>query len=396
MNKENKILAVFLFLFITSLFFILTNFLKFKFGLEIAGGTILYYDADISKIQKERVNENLQAIKDLIERRINYLGISEIKVSYSQSGRITVEIPHIKDPELAKKTIGETPILEFRIPLQVGTETLFVPSELTGKYLKSANVEINPQTGFPVVALEFDREGSRIFSELTEKYQGKPIAIYLDDRLVSAPIVKEKITTGKAIIEGNFNLDEARDLASKLKQGALPVSLKLVGSNVVNPLLGNEILKNGILGGILGILLVMAFMVLFYKNQGLIADIALLFYIVFNLFLYKLFGVNLSIAGIVGFILSVGMAVDANILIAERILEEKRTSSLKDAILNGFSRAWTSIRDSNISTIISCILMFLITTSFVKGFAITLGLGVLISMLTAVYFTKILTLKFAS
>ncbi len=393
MNTENKILIIFLVTFLISLFVISTNFLKFKFGLEIAGGTILYYNADISKMDEKEVESNLQAIKDLIERRINYLGISEIKVTYSRNGRITVEIPHIKDPELAKKTIGETPILEFRVPLENGTTT-FVNSPLTGKYLKNANVELHPQTGLPVVTLEFDAEGAKIFSELTEKYLGKPIAIYLDNQPISTPVVREKITTGRAIIEGNFDLKQAKDLANKLKQGALPVALELVGSNVVNPILGEEILKNGIFGGILGILLVMIFMLLFYKSQGLIADIALLFYIAFNLFLYKLFGIHLSISGIVGFILSVGMAVDANILIAERILEEKKILPIKNAIINGFSRAWTSIRDSNISTIISCLLMYLITTSFVKGFALTLGLGVLISMLTAVYFTKIITLKF--
>lgn len=394
MNSENKVLAIFLILLIISLFLILTDFLKFKFGLEIAGGTILYYDVDVSKIDRKELESNLQAIKNLIERRINYLGVSEARISYSKKGRITVEIPNIKDPELAKKTIGETPVLEFRIPSIEGTTTIFISSALTGKYLKNASVEIQSSTGLPVVALEFDKEGAKIFSELTEKYQGKPIAIYLDNKLISAPIVKEKITTGRAIIEGNFELKEAKDLANKLNQGALPVSLKLVGSNVINPILGRDILKSGIIGGVCGILLVIFFMLIFYGSQGLVADIALLFYIAFNLFLYKLFSIHLSISGIVGFVLSIGMAVDANILIAERILEEKKTLSLKDAIINGFSRAWTSIRDSNVSTIISCILMYLITTSFVKGFAITLGLGVLISMLTAVYFTKVLTLRF--
>ncbi len=393
MNKENYLLITCLIILIISVVLTFTNFIRFKFGLEIEGGTILYYDADISKVAKEEIESTLSAVKDLIERRINYLGIAEINVSYSKNGRIIVEIPNIKDPELAKKTIGETPILEFKVPLEVGTSTVFVPSPLTGKYLKTANVEIHPQTGLPIVSLEFDNEGTKIFAELTKKYIGKPIAIYLDNNLISSPIVREEISSGKAIIEGNFSLEEARDLASKLKQGALPVALKLVGSSVVNPKLGHESLKKVTIGGIYGFLLILIFMLVFYRIHGIIANIALIFYLFFNLLLYKLLGVALSLSGIVGFILSIGMAVDANILIAERIKEEKTRMKIRDAILEGFNRAWPSIRDSNISTIISCILMYIIATSFVKGFAITLGLGVLISMLTAVFLTKILTLK---
>lgn len=393
MYKKNYFLLISLIILIISIILSFTNFIKFKFGLEIEGGTILYYDADISKINKEELNDTLSAVKDLIERRINYLGISEINVSYSKNGRIIVEIPNIKDPELAKKTIGETPILEFKVPIEIGTSTFFVSSALTGKYLKTANVRIHPQTGLPVVALEFDKEGAKIFADLTKKYINKPIAIYLDNNLISAPIVREEINTGEAIIEGRFSLEEARELASKLKQGALPVALKLVGSTVINPQLGKESLKSIIIGGGVGFLSILIFMLIFYKINGLVANLALIFYIFFNLLAYKILGVTLSLSGIVGFILSIGMAVDANILIAERFKEEKKRLQIKEAILEGFNRAWPSIRDSNVSTIISCISMYIITTSFVKGFAITLGIGVLISMITAVFLTKALTLK---
>ena len=395
MKKINSILLIYLGVFLLSIIIIFTNFIKFKYGLEIEGGSILYYYADISKIKKSEVQDTLKAIKDLIERRINYLGISEINVSYSSDGKIIVEIPNIKDPKEAQKIIGETPLLEFRIPLEVGTSTIFVPSPLTGKYLQTSNIEVDPKTGLPVVTLIFNEEGSKIFHELTKKYIGKPIAIYLDNKLISAPIVKDEISTGRAVIEGKFSWEEAKDLASKLKQGALPIKLQLIGSTSIDPILGKEVLKKTIIAGLIGFSLIVIFMIAFYKLQGVIADLALIFYVFLNLMLYKIFGVTFSLSGLVGFILSIGMAVDANILIAERIKEEiSKQKDLKTAILEGFNRAWPSIRDSNISTIISCILMYLITTSFVKGFAITLGLGVLTSMLSGVFFTKILTLKF--
>ncbi len=395
MNKYNFYLIVFLILFIVGVFFIFTNFFKFKLGLDLAGGVVLYYNVELDKVKSGEISDILASIKDLIERRINTLGISEVSISYTRSGRIIVEIPHIKNPQEAIDLIGATPVLEFRVPIQQGTSTIFVPSELTGKYLINSNVVYNPKTGFPVVELIFDKNGAKIFEELTSKYINQPIAIYLDGKPISIPIVREKITGGKAIIEGNFNLFEAKQLAYRLKQGALPAPLKLIGTSTVNPELGQKFLELAIKGGIIGTFLVILFMIFYYRIQGLIASIALIFYIIFNLFIYKLIGVVLSLSAITGFILSIGMAVDANILIAERIKEERRKNiKLEDALEIGFNRAWPSIRDSNISTIISTIIMYLLTTSFVRGFALTLGLGVLISMLTAVFLTKILTFKF--
>ena len=395
MKKIDFTLSIYLGVFLLSIVIVFTNFIKFKYGLEIEGGSILYYYADISKIKKNEIPDTLRAIKDLIERRINYLGISEINVSYSSDGKVIVEIPNIKDPEEAQKIIGETPILEFRIPVEIGTTTQFIPSPLTGKYLQTSNIEIDPKTNLPVVTLIFNEEGAKIFHELTKKYIGKPIAIYLDNRLISAPIVRDEISTGRAVIEGRFSWDEAKDLASKLKQGALPVKLQIIGSTSIDPTLGKETLKNTIIAGFVGFSLVIMFMLIFYRFQGIIASIALIFYVFLNLMLYKILGITFSLSGLVGFILSIGMAVDANILIAERIKEEiLKQKDVKTAILEGFNRAWPSIRDSNISTIISCILMYLITTSFVKGFAITLGLGVLTSMISGVFLTKNLTFKF--
>jgi len=394
MAKEDYFLLLFIIFLIISIFFVFTDILKFKLGLDLAGGVVLIYKADLKNVKPEKRNDTLLAVKDLIERRINYLGVVEPSINYSQSGEIVVEIPHIKDPEEAKRLIGETPLLEFRIPVEKGTTTEFVPSELTGRFLKTAEVEINPNTGFPVVALELDPQGAKIFENLTREYLNKPIAIYLDGQPISAPIVRDIIPNGRAIIEGKFTYQEAQDLARKLKQGALPVSITLIGQSVINPLLGKQFLDLAIKSGIIGTILVLVFMLVYYRLQGLIADIALIFYIFFNLFLYKLLGITLSLSGITGLILSIGMAVDANILIAERMKEERRMGlKVEEYTKLAFERAWSSIRDSNFTTILSCIIIYSLTSSFVRGFALTLGLGVLISMLTAVFFTRILTFK---
>ncbi|MCS7184084.1 MAG: protein translocase subunit SecD [Patescibacteria group bacterium] len=396
MEKNNLVIFLFFILGLISLFFVIDNsMLEFKFGLDLAGGVVLTYDADLSQVKGSDQKGILAAVKDLIERRINTLGIAETNISYSQSGRLIVEIPNIKDPQEAISLIGQTPFLEFRIPQIIGTQTNFIPSELTGRYLKSAEVRFDPNTGLPVVALKFDSEGAKIFEELTKKYLNQPIAIYLDGQPISVPNVRQIISGGEAIIEGNFNLEEARKLAGNLQQGALPVPLKLIGINQIDPALGVKFKEFALKAGIIGFFLVLIFMIFYYRLQGIIASICLIIYIIFNLFIYKLFGVVLTLAGITGLILSIGMAVDANILVAERIREElKRGLEIKESIINGFNRAWASIRDSNITTIISTLLIYFLTTSFVRGFALTLSIGVITSIITAFYLTRILTLKF--
>ncbi len=398
MEKNNLIILLFFLLGIISLFFVVDNsMLKFKFGLDLAGGIILTYDADLSQIRISEQEATLSAVKDLIERRINTLGLAETSINYSRSGRIIVEIPNVKDYQEAVNLIGQTPLLEFRVPQIVGTQTVFVPSELTGKYLKSAEVRINPNTGLPLVALKFDNQGAKIFEQLTQKYLNQPIAIYIDGQPISIPNVRETITGGEAVIEGNFTLEEAKKLAGNLQQGALPVPLKLISINQVNPKLGIKFKDLAVKGGAIGFILVLAFMIGYYRLQGVIASICLFIYLLINLFIYKLFGVVLTLAGITGLILSIGMAVDANILVAERIKEEiRRGLEKKQAIKAGFSRAWTSIRDSNITTIISALLVYFLTTSFVRGFALTLLIGVIISFITAFYLTRILTEKISS
>jgi len=379
-------LTTFVLVFVSSLVIILI-YKNFSLGMDLAGGTILTYQIDWKNIDKTKVKNVLEQTKDLIERRINFLGVSEYFVSFSESGRILIEIPNIKDPEMAKKMIGETPFLEFKMP----QKDEFIPSGLTGQYLQKAEVSINPNTLEPIVSLEFNQEGSRIFKDLTKKYLGQPIAIYLDGKLISSPIVRETIENGKAQITGKFTLDEAKLLANRLNQGALPAPLNLIAESVVNPILSEKILKVALFGSILGILLVVSFMIIFYGFYGFLADIALIFFLTFNLAFYKIVGVTISLASLSGLVLAVGMAVDANILIFERMKEEKlKGLKLREVINEGFNRAFPSIRDSNMSTIISSLLIYFLATSFVKGFALTLLFGVIFSFLTAVFFTRYL------
>lgn len=385
MNSKNIFLIIFFCLAIISSIIIFSK--KFSLGMDVAGGTILTYQLDLSDINKTQTKDILAQTKDLIERRINFLGVGEFFTSISESGRILIEIPNIKNPEEAIRIIGETPILDFRIP----ENNNFVKTDLTGKYLERAEVAYDPQTLEPYVSLYFNSEGAEIFKELTQKYLGKPIAIYLDNQLISAPIVRDIIENGRAQITGNFTLEEAKTLAGRLNQGALPAPLSLEAISVIDPLLGEKFLNLAIKAGISGVVLVILFMIIFYGFNGLIADFALLFFIVFNLALYKILDVTISLASLSGFLLTIGMAVDANILIFERTKEEiKKGLKMKEALKEGFERAFPSIRDSNITTIISALTIYFLTTSFVKGFALTLFLGTLISFLTAVFFTRYL------
>lgn len=403
----------FFFFFLISLIFIFLSHKPFSLGMDVSGGTILTYQAEIKNLSREKQKEALEQTKDLIERRINFLGLAEFFISFSGDGKFLVEIPHIKNPEEAIKIIGETPLLEFAYPiditktenLKINTSSLskedinklFIKSDITGKNIEKAEVQIDPRTMEPNVVVYFDKEGTKKFKELTEKYLGQPIAIYLDNQIISAPIVRDKIETGQAQISGNFTLEEAKILAQRLNQGALPIPLKLIAISIVAPSMGQKFLSLAIKGSTIGILLVMLFMLAFYRFHGLVADLALLVFIVFNLALYKLLGITISLASLTGFVLSVGMAVDANILIFERVREEiKRGLKQKEAIKEGFIRAFSSIRDSNVTTIISSLVIYFLATSFVKGFALTLFLGVLISFLTATFFTHYLLEEFYS
>ena len=267
-------------------------------------------------------------------------------------------------------------------------------TQLSGKQLDRAEVVSDVQTGAIQVSLQFDDEGRELFKDLTEKHVGSPIAIFLDGEVLSSPVVQTPIRDGRAVITGNFNIQEAKLLAQRLNAGALPVPVDLVSQQAIGATLGAESLAKSLKAGIAGILFVMMFMLLVYRLPGLLSTITLTLYIALTLAIFKLIGVTLTLAGIAGFILSIGMAVDANVLIFERMKEElKDGKSLKGAIEEGFIRAWTSIRDGNLSTLITCVMLIWFGSSFVKGFAVTLFIGIFISMFSAITATKLL-LKF--
>lgn len=384
----------------------------FRLGLDLSGGTHLLYEADVSQIAQGDRASTMSGLRDVIERRVNLFGVSEPRVETLEVGdsyRLVVELAGIKDIKEAIKMIGATPYLEFKEqrseeetnsilekqkvndPLYVNVDPYFTSSEpsLTGKYLKTSLLEFNQQTYEPYVGLQFNDEGAKIFEELTTKNVGKILAIYLDGQPISLPQVKEPISGGKAQINGKFTAEQAKSLVEGLNAGALPVPIKLVSQQSVEASLGATSLKLGVKAGIIGICLVIIFMLVYYRVLGLFASLALIMYTALSLAIFKLIPVTLTISGIAGFILSIGMAVDANILIFSRFKEEIKLGLNKfRAIEEGFKRAWPSIRDSNISTIITCLILYNFTTSIIKGFALTLLIGVVVSMFTAITVTR--------
>ena len=387
-------------------YFLLNKSAKpFSFGLDLVGGTELVYRADTSKVS-DRAGA-MESLKEVIERRVNIFGVSEPLIQTEQAGllsgsaddRLIVELPGVTDIEEAKRLIGQTPILEFRLirpeaqgliasstnPQGLSLEQLFFPAELTGGYLSRAALVFNDQTQAPVIDLQFTKEGGDIFARITKENVGKPLAVLLDGQVLSSPVIQGEITGGKAQITGNFTPEEAKALVRNLNYGALPVPIVLASSQTVGASLGESALVAGEKAGIIGFLVLALFLIIWYRLPGLVASVALVIYVIISLTLFKLIPVTLTAAGIAGFILSIGMAVDANVLIFERSKEElKKGKSINDALHEGFRRAWLSIRDSNISSIITALVLFWLGTSAVKGFALTLGLGVLFSMFTAI------------
>lgn len=381
----------------------------FKLGLDLQGGSHLIYQADLSKIEEEDYGFAMEGLRDVIERRVNLFGVTEPVVQIEIAGdnyRLIIELAGIKNVSEAIQMIGQTPYLEFREPrpdyeefieenrekLEAGEiefEELFQPSPLTGRYLEEAKIDFHPTTYEPSVSLQFNEEGAKIFEELTEKHVDKPLAAYIDDILISAPIVREKISGGKAQITGRFTVQEARELARNLNAGALPVPIKLISQQTIGPTLGAISLQKSLKAGIIGFLAVILFMIIFYRLPGLLASISLMIYVVLILALFKMIPVTLTLAGIAGFILSIGIAIDANVLIFSRMREERREGKGFEKIIeDGFNRAWPSIRDSNLTTLIVALILFGFGTSFVKGFAFTLGLGILISLFSAIFITR--------
>jgi len=415
-------------------------------GLDLQGGSHLVYQADFSGIAPADQADALNAIRDTIERRVNSFGVSEPLVQVSGSNQIIIELPGIKNINDAINQIGQTPTLEFKTQnpnaqqvnasstnLTLNANDQWVSTGLSGKQLQKATVDFQQGQSLSsqvVVRLTFDSDGAKLFSQITSANVGKPLAIFLDGQILSAPTVDAAITSGTAVITGNFTVQQAKDLANNLNSGALPVPIKLISQETVGATLGKESVQKSVEAGIIGLLMIIVFMIVYYRFPGLLATFALLIYAVVSFAIFKIgisftavvlvglffflgltvsawFGilallsyifliflnglapVTLTLAGIAGFILSIGMAVDANILIFERLKEEIRSGKeIHKAVEEGFNRAWLSIRDSNVSSLITTVILYMFGTPSIKGFAVTLGIGILISMFTAITVTR--------
>ena len=356
-------------------------------GLDLQGGTHLVYELDTSKIDEKDITPASQSVINIIEQRINGLGVAEPTIQAAKIGStqtVIIELPGITDVNEAINLIGKTAQLKFK-ELSDGSQSDFTDTSLTGANLKKAEVQFDQTSGEPQVSIQFDTDGTKLFADLTKKNLQKPLAIELDGEIVSAPVVQSEIDNGQAVINGKFSVEEAKKLAIQLNAGALPVPIKLVQQQNIGATLGSESVKKSLVAGLIGLILIAIFMIAYYKIPGLLAVLALTIYALVVLAIFKLIPVTLSLAGITGFILSVGMAVDANILIFERTKEELllgKTNAL--ALEEGFRRAWSSIRDSNISSLITALILYYFTTGLVRGFAVTLAIGIIVSMFTAI------------
>lgn len=387
----------------------LSRSLDIKLGLDLAGGTRVTLDADMSSIAPENQADALDSAKEIIAQRVDLFGISEPNIYSQQAGsayQIIVELPGLDDPQAALELIGTTAQLEFLTPIydQTSTESAqpelvdFQPSTLTGADLQKTTVDFDPNTGQPVISLQFSPSGTEKFAQLTKEYLGKPLAIALDRQPLTAPVVQSEITTGQAVISGDFTLEDAQLLSKQLNAGALPVPIKITSQNTITATLGADSINQSVRAGLIGLSVVILFMIAYYGQLGLIASVGLLIYGLITLSLYKLIPITLTLPGIAGFILSVGMAVDSNILIFERMKEEIRAGRAWPVALElGFGRAWDSIKDANIATLIIAFILFnplnwsfLPTSGPIRGFAVTLALGILISLFTGIFVTRTL------
>jgi protein-export membrane protein SecD len=410
MEKKKTYLFIFFILVLVGLagFFVFNKKRPFKLGLDLQGGAQLIYQADFTKSFSFERKEKMEGLRDLIERRINILGVTEPVVQVAGE-RLIVEIAGV-DPAQAIAQIGETPLLEFKELIQEndqssqgGGEVFLKNTELSGEHLKTADISFDQISGAILINLEFTPQGAKVFEEVTARNIGKPLAIFLDGKSIIdtdgdgkitendlyAPIVQQKIEGGKAVITGEKDLERAKKIVSRLKSGALPVPISLISQQSVGPILGKVSLEKSLKAGLFGLVAVIIFLIIFYRLPGFLAAIALLFYSLLILAIFKLISVTLTLSGIAGVILSLGMAVDANILIFSRLKEElKRGLALSSAIEEGFRRAWSAIRDGNLTSLLVAFILFGFGSSFVKGFALTLSIGILLSMFSAITVTK--------
>jgi len=385
---------------------------KINLGLDLKGGMHLVLEADTSRIPPgESMKDTVDAALEIIRNRIDQFGVREPTIARQGQKRIIVDLPGIEDPQRAIDIIGRTALLEFKLldekgdiqealkgNIPPGDEVLYdsegkpylVEKEalLTGGALKDARVEIG-RWGQPYVALDFTSEGAKKFADITGRHVGERLAIILDGVVKSAPVIKTRITGGKAVIEGNFTMEEATELRIVLKSGALPVPLNIIQNTTIGPSLGRDSIRKGLISGVVGLVAVLVFMGIYYKKAGLIADVALLLNLLFLMAALAALNATLTLPGIAGIILTIGMSIDANVIIFERIREElKRERAPRSAVDVGYNRALRTILDANITTLIVAFILFQFGTGPVKGFATTLSLGILASLFTAVVVTR--------
>lgn len=388
--------------------------LELKLGLDLKGGTHLVFDIDTTNLKDAEKQAALSSLKEIVSRRVNLFGVSEPEIRLAQfEGRnnLIVDMPGVEDVQEAVALVGKTAELQFieleEIPpteeelledASASGQVIPKVTDLGGADVKKASVVFDGVSAKPAVSIEFTDEGAKKFEEITERNVGNVLPIILDDQIISSPLVQDKIIGGSAQISGEFTVDEADNLAIQINGGALPAPMALIAQENVGPTLGQESIDKSIFAGLVGLGIVVAFMIIMYGFLGFVADIGLVLFGIYTIALYKLIPVVLTLPGIAGFLLSVGMAVDANILIFERFREERAKGASREyALESGFGRAWDSIRDANIATLVTAFVLanpfnwnFLHTSGPVRGFAITLALGILVSLFTGVVVSRTL------
>lgn len=365
---------------------------KMNLGLDLQGGAQLLYQLETDKLKDKSALEAQSEAVDLIRRRIDDLGVSEPTIQPTRIGNeygIIVELPGVHDIESAKSIIGKTAQLKF---YEIGGDNQEKETDLTGADIKRATFDIDQTTGLSasaIINLEFNPDGAKKFKEITKRNVGKVLITKLDDEIVNTATVRSEIDGGKAVIEGIETREEAKNTAKLINEGALPAPIKLVQESHVGASLGREAIEKSMVAGVIGIILVAIFMVVYYKGLGLVAVGALTLYTFVVVAVFKLIGVTMTLSGIAGFIFSIGIAVDANILVFERYKEEiQKKLPVKQALENAFTRSWPSIRDSNAASIITALVLYYLASGTVKGFAVTLIIGILVSLFTSIVVTR--------